>query len=524
VPEAPIQIEIQRIRIEKRLEVIREAIFDSPRPIEGWTAARTGAGCKAADAPPRRAFKPFKVGARWGGLDVSMWFAAKTAIPREWKGRRVEALLDLGAEGLLLLNGTPVQGLDGNHAEVLLADPAKGGERFELLIEAYAGARDANPRTFARAEIAAVNTEVRDFYYDARAAWELATELPDDPAHMLTFDPGSGRQMGVNHRESGYAAQRSRLFDALERCVMMVDVDHLGGPRFFASVRKAARELKAVCREWSGSRGMGQLVICGHSHIDTAWLWPLRETRRKCGRTFATVLSEMEQYGEFRFMQSQPQLYEFVKQDYPALYRRIKRRIADGRWDVIGGSWVEADCNVTSGESLVRQFLYGKRFMRREFGKDSRVFWQPDTFGYTYSLPQILKKSGMDYFVTTKIRWSQYNQLHHDLFWWQGLDGTRVLAHQPCAGYSGNPVPEQILKAWARFKDKNVCDEVVFPFGHGDGGGGPDVRQLNFARRLGDVSGLPRLRYGRVEDFFRRREADEQSERFAVWNGELYLE
>ena len=500
MPEAPIQLEIQRVRIDRRLEVVRSTIFAEVRPIEGWAAVEAGAGQPAGGPPPARGFKPFKVGAQWGGLDVSAWFAAKAALPREWKGRRVEAILDLGAEGLLYLGGKPAQGLDGNHQEVLLADPATGRERFPLLIEAYSSPRDEAKRTFARADLAVVNTEVREFYYDARVAWEVACQLPPDSAH------------------------RVRLFDAIEACVLAVDVDHLNQPRYFTSLRKAAREMKRILREFSGSRGMGGLVLCGHSHIDTAWLWPLRETRRKCGRTFATMLAEMEQFPEFCFMQSQPQLYDFVKRDYPELYRRMKQRIADGRWDVIGGSWVEADCNVTSGESLVRQFLYGKRFLRREFGRDTRVFWQPDTFGYAYSLPQILKKAGMDYFVTTKIRWSQYNQLPHDVFWWEGLDGTRVLAHQPCGGYNGNPIPDQLVKTWDRFRDKNISDEVLYPFGHGDGGGGPDLRQLNFVRRLSDFVGMPRTRYGRVEEYYARREAEDRVAPFAVWSDELYLE
>jgi len=500
VPEAPIQLEIQRVRIMKRLDVVAETVYGDKRAIAGWEAVETGVGKMAGGRPPASAFKAFKIGSPWGGLDVSAWFAAKTAIPKEWKGRRVEAILDLGAEGLLYLGGKPAQGLDGNHQAVLLADSAKGGEKFDLLIEAYSSPRDDVKRTFARAEIAVVNTEVREFFYDARVAWEVACQLPADSAYRL------------------------RLFDALEACVMMVDVDHLGDARYFESIRKAAREMKRIMREFSGGEGMGSLLICGHSHIDTAWLWPLRETRRKCGRTFATMLGELDENPEFLFMQSQPQLYEFVKQDYPEIYRAIKQRVADGRWDVIGGSWVEADCNVPSGEALVRQFLYGKRFLRREFGKDSRVFWQPDTFGYAYTLPQIIKKCGMDYFVTTKIRWSQYNQLPHDVFWWEGLDGTRLLAHQPSGGYSGNPVPEQFMKTWDRFHDKNICDEVFYSFGHGDGGGGPDQRQLNFARRMADWVGMPKSRYGRIQEYFSRREEDDRRNPFPIWNGELYLE
>ncbi len=248
----------------------------------------------------------------------------------------------------------------------------------------------------------------------------------------------------------------------------------------------------------------GRIYLTGHSHIDTAWLWPLRETVRKCSRTFATAARLMERYPDYRFSCSQPQLYAYTKKHFPALYEEIKKWVATGRWECTGGPWVESDCNVPSGEALIRQMLHGLRFFREEFGARPHSLWLPDVFGYPASLPQILQGCGLRDFYTNKLHWQARNLFPVNLFWWEGIDGTRVLAHIPKLrnGYNGWPNPEQLLIGWDNFEQKAVYDELLFPFGFGDGGGGPTEEMLEFTARATSFPGLPACRQGGGEAYF----------------------
>ena len=248
----------------------------------------------------------------------------------------------------------------------------------------------------------------------------------------------------------------------------------------------------------------------GHTHIDVAWLWDLYQTRHKAARTFATMLKLMERYPDFKFMSSQAQLYQFVKEDHPALYGRIREAVKRGQWEPEGGMWVEADCNLSGGEALVRQFLYGKEFFETEFGRRSRILWLPDVFGYSAALPQILKKSGIDYFMTSKLSWSEFNLSPYDPFRWKGIDGSEVLTHfTPTrdAGYEKHEdlayfttynamlEPNQIKGGWKRFQQKGIDNHYLVSYGYGDGGGGSTDWMIENARRMrGPVAGCPAVR------------------------------
>jgi alpha-mannosidase len=277
-------------------------------------------------------------------------------------------------------------------------------------------------------------------------------------------------------------------------------------------------------KEFETSQGLGHLTLTGHSHIDTAWLWPLRETERKVGRTFSTVLSLMERYPEYHFSASQPALFEFTKKNFPEVYEGIKRRVKEGRWELCGAMWVEPDCNVPSGESLVRQCVYGNRFWRKEFGKHSRIAWLPDAFGYSWAMPQILKKAQIDTFVTTKISWSKFTEFPYSFFQWEGSDGTRVWCLMPPLNYNGNPLPSECIKQWDLFKQKDKVDEVPFAFGWGDGGGGPTMNMLEHGKRLKNIVGIPRCDFGRTDESVGTMESQVRFSELPVWNGELYLE
>ncbi|MCX7706554.1 MAG: alpha-mannosidase, partial [Anaerolineae bacterium] len=269
--------------------------------------------------------------------------------------------------------------------------------------------------------------------------------------------------------------------------------------------------------------GQHNLSAVGHAHIDTAWLWPIAETRRKCIRTFATAVRYMADYPDYHFACSQAQQYAWIKEMAPGLYERIRAQVAAGRFVPAGGTWVEMDCNIPAGESLVRQFLYGQRFFRQEFGITCRELWLPDVFGYSAQLPQIMRLAGIRYFLTTKLSWNQFNQLPANTFLWEGLDGTRVLTHfPPLDTYNAMATVSDVLKSSAKFRDHERGRESYLVFGLGDGGGGPTLAMLEQLARMKDVDGLPRVEMRSPAEFFARCEADIREP--TVWSGELYLE
>ncbi|WP_233568217.1 glycoside hydrolase family 38 N-terminal domain-containing protein [Cohnella faecalis] len=240
--------------------------------------------------------------------------------------------------------------------------------------------------------------------------------------------------------------------------------------------QEAERELREKVRNIAPDRKpYGRMRMVGQSHIDVAWLWPIRETVRKTSRTFSTVCTLMDEYPEFLYSQSQPQLYAYAKEHYPELYERIKERIAEGRWELVGGMWVEPDLNLPSGESLMRQLLHGQRFYMQEFGKRTTVEWLPDTFGYCASLPQILQHAGIRYFMTSKLGWNDTNTFPHDLFHWKGIDGTKVLTFLN-HGLNEHTTPADIQEHWDSYRQKDRHPDQMLLYGHGDGGGGLPAR------------------------------------------------
>ena len=267
----------------------------------------------------------------------------------------------------------------------------------------------------------------------------------------------------------------------------------------------------------------GALLLTGHAHLDLAWRWPLAETRRKAQRTLSTVAGMLERHPEFTFNQSTAQVYAFLEEDDPELLERLVAASKDGRFEPIGGMWVEPDCVMPTGESFVRQLLYGQRYFRERFGAEHTVCWLPDCFGFTPALPQLLAGAGIERFFTIKLSWSETNRFPHDLFEWEGLDGTRVLAHMfdnPDGGYNGVAGPRAALATWGAFKGKHAHPESLLSIGYGDGGGGPTEEMVERVRDMDGFPVLPAQRFGRVDEFFDRIDADD----LPVWSGELYLE
>lgn len=456
------------------------------------------------------------VGTRWHGAESAAWLRGSLTVPEAWAGERVVLYIDIaGTEPLLFWDGLPIQALDYNHQDVLLYDPASGSERHEWAIECYSPTHGADAEIRAL-DLCQVDRDAYALHYDFAAAIQLLAVLDENElsgqavrgaltAAMNTLDYTDGAKSEAFYRSLplARAALRDGFFD-----------------RFHAN---ADRDPALVC--------------AGHSHLDLAYLWAIPNTRKKVGRTWATALHLMDEFPEYCFTQSQPQLYAWCKADYPDIYERVKARIAEGRWEVTGGMWVEADCNVPSGESLVRQILFGNRFFAREFGVKTRVLWLPDVFGYSAALPQIIRGCGMEHFMTTKISWSQFNRFPHDTFLWRGIDGTEVLTHfvtapdyhanlqQNLYTYNGKLTATEAQGTWKEYRQKAINHELLLLFGYGDGGGGATRHQIENGRRLADVPSIPRVSFGNAEPFFDALAERVSGNRAApCWVGELYLE
>lgn len=485
-------------QIKNRLEEIRQTIFVSRHPIGALEACVTGPGLGPGQ-PPKTGWQPFLPHQRWGGFDQTTWFRFTAIVPPAMKGQRVVALVRPGGESLAFINGRPTTGLDDNRDEIFLADAARANQKFTITLESVPSVRFDTHHSFQYADLAVMQSTPWDFFWDATTALAVCNQLEPD------------------------SAPRRQLLTALKKAAFSVDLQHMNDSSYFESLARARRMLKTSMKQFE-SHGMGSLTLIGQSHIDTAWLWPLRETRRKCSRTFSTVLEYMDRYPEYTFLCSQPIQYEWMKAHYPDQYDRIRQRVKQGRWEPFGAMWVESDCNVPSGESLTRQLLFGNRFFRKEFGFQSRTAWLPDAFGYSWALPQILKKAQVDTFVTTKITWSRYTDFPYSVFQWEGADGTRIWGMMPPLNYNGDTHPKYCIEQWNKFKEKEVFDVVPFPYGYGDGGGGPTLEMLEYATRMANVTGVPKCTNGAMQKCIDRMKTQCRFEDLPVYNGEIYLE
>ncbi len=462
-------------------------------------------------------FIPFDVGDAWGPHWGTTWFRVRGVVPADWKGQ--DCVVDVhlgygglsgfGAEGQVWIDGQPTEGISPNHGHVLLASPVRGGEKFDLYIEAAANpstpAQDPAPLwladpagepqlTLTRCHLSIVDREVEALVRD----WALARQL-------------AKRLDGARARAS---------MDALDRACAAIE----DGGMDKTTVLSARQRLAEVLNHPGESPRRTHLAV-GNSHLDTAWLWPLRETHRKAARTFSTASTLLDREPDYRFAASQAQQFEWIRDEHPGLWDRVKAHVTAGRFDVVGSMWVEPDCNLPSGESLVRQIVHGKRFFREEFGVDTDGLWLPDVFGYSAALPQILAQADVHWFLTQKISWNDVNQFPHHTFWWEGLDGTRIFTHFPPADtYNGNFSVSDLRHAEENFKQQEIRDRSIYLYGYGDGGGGPDLEMLERARRLRDVDGLGRVELTTARDAMAQIREEGEDADLPVWVGELYLE
>jgi alpha-mannosidase len=461
----------------------------------------------------RGRWDPFAVGDRWGGNWDTTWFRLRASVPAGWRGSEVDLCVDLGhdgtpgfgAEGQVWRNGAPLAGVNSRHRQVCLAAPARGGEQVDVYIEAAANPQGGGPTllapeyagpprlTLRQAEIAPRCIEVDELAVDLQVLIELGAALAAD-----------GRRTG-------------EILATIRRACAVLD------PRAVGETAAEVRKVLAGALDRPAAPGAHTVSAVGHAHIDTAWLWPLRETVRKCARTFSTALDLMDRHPSYRFACSQAQQHAWMRDRYPTVFAGMKARAADGRFEPVGSMWVEPDCNVPSGESLVRQLLYGKGWFLDAYGIETRDCWLPDAFGYPASLPQILAQAGVDTFISQKLSWNEVDRFPHHTFAWEGIDGSAVLAHFPPSDtYNGDFTVAQLRHGADNFRDHQVSGTSLYPFGYGDGGGGPTREMLQRAERVADLDGVPRVVLEGVGDFVRR--VRSESPALPRWVGELYLE
>ncbi len=461
----------------------------------------------------------------WGEPDQWVWFRQQVTIPPEFRGEDVwyyacaytnDTNWHWGQpQGQLFVNGKCVCGFDNNHRRHLLVKNAVGGETLEIAVKMYSDLTYyAGPMTFS-GKLMILRPRIYELYYSLLVPMQAATLMDTD------------------------SVARVEIVKKLNHTMNLLNIGAAPDSReFLDSVAEAEDYLRTELYGTLRSGAEPVLWAIGHSHIDVAWQWTYHVSRNKAVRSFATTLQLMKQNPEYLYMSSQPVLYEFVKEDQPEIYDQIRRRVAQGRWEPEGGMYVEADTNLTGGESLVRQFLIGKAFFREEFGADSKVLWLPDVFGYSANLPQICKKSGIDYFYTTKIGWNEYSKFPYDTFLWRGLDGSTVLTHFGCAinyaeietdwmtTYNPSLEPTFALGAWKRYQQKDLNRDLLFDFGYGDGGGGPTQEHIDYGRRFqAGIPGCPSVKFAKVGDFFRNLDKEvSQDPHLPEWSGEMYLE
>ena len=461
----------------------------------------------------RGSFAPAPVGMRWGRKWEYGWFRTSFTVPEELDGKRVAIALNTAEEMLVWVNGAEAGSIDKQHRTVTLSRHARAGERYEIMAECYAGhgprregagpvawGEEAVPEpeefqvTVAPSHFGAWNEALFQVAMDYLTLWSLVQKLPER------------------------SLRAERIIEGLKKFTYIADFE-LPERSLTESVVRAGEVLRPLLACRNGSTAP-EFTVFGQSHIDLAWLWPVEETMRKSARTYANQLALMEEYEDYRFLLCEPPILEWLRELYPSVWDRVKEKVSEGRFYPEGAVWVESDTNIPSGESLIRQFVWGRRWFCQELGVETLLAWMPDTFGFSAALPQIMKKCGVPYFATQKLSRQdpEAEPFPYNVFWWEGLDGSRVLSHffkKNNAVFSSG----DLITRWEEDRvQREHMDGMMYPFGYGDGGGGPTREMVETVRRCGDLEGAPRCRVESPVRFFER-----QTEVEEVWRGELYL-
>lgn len=463
-------------------------------------------------------------GQEWGGERMYCWFKSEYTVPKALANQPIYIYPRFGGyEALLFVDGVPYGNFayklsmvgHGNHYCDLLCLNPKPEQKLDIAIEGYAGHNFPGTQPFEVIEqrtlrysyesidICTKNQDIADFIYDLRTLNELARSM----------DKSSFR--------------RADVVNCLARVheIVYYSPEHTEKAVWRAALA-AARDIMKPCLEAKNSDSAPKAALIGHSHMDTAWLWDISETIKKCARTYSNQLAFMDQYPEYKFVQSSAYHLELMRRHYPTLFEKLKARIAEGRYEPNGAVWVECDCNITGGESMVRQFLWGQRYTQKHFGYTSDAFWLPDTFGYSAAIPQIMKGSRVKYFLTTKMTWNDTTKFPYETFNWEGIDGSRAFVHLNCT--HNWPTPETLIgrtegQGQGNFiQQKTVADSRLISYGFGDGGGGPEFEMIEMARRCEDLEGCPKAQHTTVSAFMQKLESEAVNPN--TYTGELYLE
>lgn len=518
-------------KIHARVNELQPYRYRNRQPISNWQVSNDDIHGQLKFPSKDLSYQPIAPGYKWTHLNQYAWLHADIKLPEDkntvflFNFGLPSNLNQTGFEGLLFVDGKPLQGIDSHHEEVLLKDDMLG-KQVSLDIKLWTGMYGRHgDRTqpivqeFKFADIAQLDPQTDHLY--------LAMRNMIDTVDILSKD----------------APSRYEMLNTLDHAARVLDWQQPGSAEFYASVAKAAAVvddyLKGVVKSTPVT-----VTALGHTHIDLAWLWQLKHTREKAARSWSTVLSMMDHFSDYVFLHTTPQLYEYIQHDYPEIFKQIQKRVDEGRWEIEGGMWVEADCNIPSGESLVRQLMFGIRYIQKNFHHRSRYLWLPDVFGYSWALPQILRKAGLNTFMTTKISWNEYNRMPNDTFMWKGIDGTKILTHfitTPDAGkmkdnpdswfytYNGEMTPASVKGLWDAYSDKRINNNLLLAYGYGDGGGGVNRDMIESRRILNQLPGLPKVETATAGKFFDKlhdniKQAAKDKEYVPTWDGELYLE
>ena len=472
--------------------------------------------------PTLEAMQPIAPDTKWGEEWGNMWLRASYTVPAELESQQLCVIPDVNAvEILCFKDGIPAgiinsknKFIGGEHCAMFMEASAKAGTTIDLAFDCYAGhdcldcmpydnyARDEDePQDFTHLyqgiRIVALDKVIRDFVFDTATALQLA-KLPGE----------------------NFAGMKAHQCLMAAFPYLIQDVRQATEEELRASAAKISQILAPALAKSGGDRSRGKVGVIGHSHMDTAWLWPVAETIRKCARTYSQALTLMDMYPEYTFIQSSVLHLDWMREYYPDIFEGIKQKVAEGRYEPNGGVWVECDCNITGGEAMVRQFVYGQRYTMKHLGYKSDSFWLPDTFGYNAAIPQIMLGNGVKYFYTTKLDWNDLNTFPAHTFVWRGLDGSEVLTHLNRTHFM--PDVENLTTMVNELVDKRSCDMRLAAYGFGDGGGGPTYGMLEFLKRTEGLDGMPQIQSTTISKFMQ--EVEEKKENLPVYDGELYLE
>ncbi len=510
--------QIQRLmgKFEGFIERLEPHIFIKVGELENVSKCHVD---KRYHTVPELPFEKAEKGSTWEGEGTYCWFKGDFTVSEELAGKTLFIKPHIGGyEALLFVNGKPfgtfaskiVVTSHGNHYCDMIKFNPSAGEKIDIALEYYAGhyVPGTSPFetnrlneysfTYDGADICVKDYELQEYYFDLKTLYQLYKNLPED------------------------SFRRAKVINALVEIYNSIPI--ATEDVSISDVIECLRTVKPVIKEILAAKNgdsAPEAAIIGHSHMDTAWLWHVGETVKKCARTYANQINLMQQYPEYKFIQSSACHSDMIRKYYPELFEDIKKAVAEGRYEPNGGVWVECDCNITSGESMIRQFLWGQRFTRKHFGYTSNCFWLPDTFGYSAAIPQIMKGCAVDYFLTTKISWNDTNEFPYDTFYWQGIDGTKVFTHFNTTHHFPDveDIYDRINKG---IKQKSVTNKRMLTFGFGDGGGGPQFEMIEMARRVENLEGVPKTQYKLVGDFMK--ELEESCVSPNTYRGELYLE